>query len=247
MSRARISQLMTEWFEEWFGEDYLALYPHRDQAEADRLVALIQHSVGWRAGWRVLDVGCGAGRHARALEAAGARCFGLDLSAALLRRARGMTEAPLIRADMRVLPIRSASMDLTVNLFTSFGYFANDAEHADAIREMADTLRPGGWLALDFLNAKRIRDALVPSESAEIGGVEVAVSRALTEHGRFVEKTIAIADGRSYLERVRLFEAADLRKMFEAAGLHVRHSFGDYTGAPLSAGAPRVVLLGRKS
>ena len=40
------------------------------------------------AGSRVLDVGCGAGRHARAFTAAGARCIGLDLSPTLLRVAR---------------------------------------------------------------------------------------------------------------------------------------------------------------
>ncbi len=32
---------MTEWFEEWFGEEYLQLYPHRDAAEAERAVGLI--------------------------------------------------------------------------------------------------------------------------------------------------------------------------------------------------------------
>ena len=31
---------MTEWFEEWFGEEYLQLYPHRDDADAERAVAL---------------------------------------------------------------------------------------------------------------------------------------------------------------------------------------------------------------
>ena len=25
-----------EWFEEWFGEEYVRLYPHRDEAEAER-------------------------------------------------------------------------------------------------------------------------------------------------------------------------------------------------------------------
>ena len=121
---------MTEWFEEWFGEDYLKLYPHRDEADADRAVALIGRSVGLRPGWRVLDVACGAGRHARAFVHAGACCFGLDLSATLLRLARGITTAPLVRADMRRLPVRPGSMDLTVNLFTSFGYFEHDDEHA---------------------------------------------------------------------------------------------------------------------
>jgi cyclopropane fatty-acyl-phospholipid synthase-like methyltransferase len=68
---------MTEWFEEWFGEEYLRLYPHRDDADAERAVALIGRTVGLEAGWRVLDVACGAGRHARAFTDAGASCFGL--------------------------------------------------------------------------------------------------------------------------------------------------------------------------
>jgi SAM-dependent methyltransferase len=141
---------MTEWFEEWFGEDYLQLYPHRDDAEAERVVALIAEATGMRAGWRVLDVGCGAGRHARAFRLRGTRCVGLDLSPTLLRVARRVTDAPLLRGDMRRLPIRPRSMDLAVSLFTSFGYFDRDEEHERALREMVGTLRPGGWFVIDF-------------------------------------------------------------------------------------------------
>src|ERR671921_2008758 len=160
---------MTEWFEEWFGEDYLRLYPHRDDAEAERAVGLILRSVSFEAGWRVLDVACGAGRHARALSSAGACCFGLDLSATLLRLARQVTRVPLIRADMRYLPVRPASMDLTVNLFTSFGYFDRDSEHAMALAEMVSTVRPGGWFVIDFLNPSSVRRGLVPEETVEAG------------------------------------------------------------------------------
>ena len=152
---------MTEWFEEWFGEEYLELYPHRDAAEAERAVRLIAERVGLQPGWRVLDVACGAGRHARAFELASARCVGVDLSAALLRVARGVTGAPLVRADMRALPIRPRSMDLTVNLFTSFGYFDRDSEHAGALAEMVSTVRTGGWFVIDFLNARAVRSRLV--------------------------------------------------------------------------------------
>src|SRR3954465_15279401 len=119
---------MTEWFEDWFGGDYLLLFPHRDHADAERAVSLIRRTLPFHSGWRVLDVACGAGRHARAFTTAGARCFGLDLSATLLRRAREVTTAPRGGADMRQLPIRPGSMDLTVNLFTSFGYFDRDSE-----------------------------------------------------------------------------------------------------------------------
>lgn len=236
---------MTEWFEEWFGEEYLQLYPHRDAAEADRAVALILDHVGFEPGWRVLDVACGAGRHARAFDAAGARCVGVDLSAALLRVARGVTDAPLVRADMRALPVRPGSMDLTVNLFTSFGYFDRDAEHAAALGEMVATLRPGGWFVIDFLNAAAVRARLVPSETLRLDGARVAVRRSVSADGRYVCKTIEPAGGRRFTERVRLFGPQEIAAMLLAAGLTVRHRFGDYDASPLTAASPRTILLGQ--
>jgi SAM-dependent methyltransferase len=235
---------MPEWFEEWFGEEYLQLYPHRDEAEADRAVALVARATGLRPGWRVLDVGCGAGRHARAFRAVGARCVGLDLSYTLLRIARGVTDAPLVRADMRALPIRPGSMDLTVSLFTSFGYFERDEEHAGALREMVGTLRPGGWLVIDFLNASEVRGRLVPRERVPVLGGEVDVVRSVSPDGRYVCKTIVTPDGRRFVERVRLFEPAEIAAMLGEAGIDVRHRFGDYDAAPLRSGSPRTILAG---
>jgi SAM-dependent methyltransferase len=236
---------MPEWFEEWFGEEYLQLYPHRDDAEAERAVSLIVGATGLTAGWRVLDVGCGAGRHARAFRAIGARCVGLDLSRTLLRVARGVTDAPLIRADMRHLPIRAGSMDLTVSLFTSFGYFEHDEEHAAALREMVATLRSGGWLVIDYLNAAEVRRRLVAREQVPVRGGSAEVARAMSADGRYVCKTIRTPSGRRYTERVRLFEQSQMTAMLADAGLDVRHRFGDYDAAPLQPDSPRTILAGR--
>ena len=236
---------MTEWFEEWFGEEYLQLYPHRNDAEAERAVDLIIRSVPFRPGWRVLDVACGAGRHARAFEAAGARCTGLDLSHTLLRLAREVTTAPLVRADMRQLPIRPGSMDLTVNLFTSFGYFDQDAEHTAALVEMISTVRSGGWFVIDFLNPAAVRRQLVPEETLELAGSTVRVSRSVSPDGRYVCKNIRAAGGRHYRERVRLFEPQQMSAMLEAAGIVIRSRFGDYNDAPLVPNSPRTILVGQ--
>jgi SAM-dependent methyltransferase len=236
---------MTEWYEEWFGEDYLRLYPHRDDADARRAVGLIGRTVGLSPGWRMLDVGCGAGRHARAFTELRAVCFGLDLSATLLRLARQVTSAPLIRADMRHLPVRPASMDLTVNLFTSFGYFEQDAEHAAALQEMVSTVRPGGWFVIDFLNAAAVRRQLVPQESLELAGQTVQVTRSVSPDGRYVCKSIRAPAGRQYMERVRLFEPDQISEMLEAAGVRIRHRFGDYDASPLEPGRPRTILMGQ--
>ncbi len=237
---------MPEWFASWFNDDYLALYPHRDAAEARQLVALIGQVTGWSRGWRVLDVGCGPGRHAVALEEAGLAPIGLDLSAALLRRARMATSAPLVRADMRRLPVRAASMDACLSLFTSFGYFESDAEHAATLAGMAATVRPGGWFVIDFLNAAQVRGKVPatagPLEAGERGSHQ---RKYLSADQRFVIKEIHLSDGRQFSERVRLFHATELEAMLTAAGIAVEQRFGDYQGARCIDGAPRTLLMGR--
>ncbi len=234
-----------EWFEEWFGEDYLRLYPHRDDSEAERAVALIRRTVPFKSGWQVLDVACGAGRHARAFSLAGARCIGLDLSATLLRLARQVTHAPLVRADMRQLPIRPRSMDLTVNLFTSFGYFERDSEHISALSEMISTVRHEGWFVIDFLNPATVRRSLVPEETVEVGDSRIQVSRSVSPDGRYVCKTIRSHTGKNYRERVRLFEPDQMSAMLRQTGVEVRFRFGDYDGTPLHADSARTILLGQ--
>jgi SAM-dependent methyltransferase len=209
-------------------------------------VRLLTRILPWQSGWRVLDVACGAGRHAAALAAAGARPVGIDLSPALLRHARE-AGVPLIRGDMRRLPIRRSSVDLAVNLFTSFGYFERDDEHAAVLRGIAGTIKPGGWFVMDFLNADTVRGTLVPEERQVLGGAPVRVTRELIDGERFVRKTILTADGRRFAERVRLFTPENLEAMMGAAGLDVQGRYGDYDGGPLRPGAPRALLTARRA
>ncbi len=236
---------MSEWFEDWFGEVYLELYPHRDEAEAARAIALLGRTGVVSTGWRVLDLACGAGRHGAALAAAGARVCGLDLSQALLRSAQGKrVPAVLVRGDIRRLPLRTAGFDAVVNLFTSFGYFDTDAEHEAALREVGRVLRPGGRFAIDFLNAPAVRATLVPRDERTVGGRRIVQERRLEDDGRTVTKEIHLTgEDRSFMERVRLFERDELEAMMTGAGLRVDAVFGDYDGGPHTASSARLILI----
>src|SRR5437667_531446 len=114
---------MTEWFEQWFGEEYHALYPHRDDEDARRAVALIRRVVPWGPRDRILDLACGPGRHAAELTRWSSRVVGFDLSRAMLRRARERSggRGALVGGGVRALPICAGSFTVAVDLVTSFG------------------------------------------------------------------------------------------------------------------------------
>ena len=161
---------MREWFESWFGEEYVALYPHRDAADAEAAIELIERTVPSDPHARVLDLACGGGRHSKLLSHRWLTT-GLDLSPVLLRYARKQApDAQFVRGDMRVLPFRDSTFALVANLFTSFGYFADDKSHQSVITEVARVTAKGGTFVLDFLNTEHIRETLVPYDERDIGG-----------------------------------------------------------------------------
>ncbi len=240
---------MSEWFESWFGEDYVALYPHRNATDAGRAVELIERVAGVPKGKRALDLACGAGRHSKVL-AERWWTAGLDLSEVLLKLAkREQIDAALVRGDMRVLPFRNGAFQLVANLFTSFGYFSDDESHLHVVREVARVTSSGGTFVLDFLNTAHLRETLVPYDEREIGDRVVEQRRSISDDGRYVIKRICIrgVPDKEYVERVRLFEAGDLTYMLTTAGFTVSHAFGNYDATPLSDESPRTILFGTRN
>jgi SAM-dependent methyltransferase len=239
-----------EWYRDWFGEEYLALYPHRDEEEARAAVDLVCRGCAPPDGL-ILDLACGAGRHMLEFERRGLRAIGLDLSAPLLEQARDRgRDLWLVRGDMRRLPFADRSFQFVANFFTSFGYFADPDEDAKVLDEIRRVLEPGGCFALDFLNAERVRTALVHGDERKHDGRRVVQKRRLEEEGKVVVKEIHIFEENddrllaTYYERVRLYAPAELSEMLRAARLEPERSYGDYSGTRPSPEAPRFILIG---
>lgn len=233
-----------DWFEEWFGVDYLRIYQHRDESDAERVIELIENNLSGRKIESVLDLGCGAGRHTRILEERWGT-VGLDLSMSLLRVARRETQdSPYVRADMRELPFGPDSFDLVVNLFTSFGYFDDDREHVRVLACVGAAMTPGGTLVIDFLNATQVRHSLVPYDERLENGITIEQRRQISPDNRFVEKRITLRErGKEYIERVRLLSPKDLERMLITAGFQVVKVFGDYEGGNWSETSPRTIMF----
>jgi SAM-dependent methyltransferase len=240
-----------DWFASWFDSaHYHRLYAHRSDAEAARFIDALIDRGHLTARSNVVDLGCGAGRHARYLASKGFDVTGLDLSEESLRMAR-LSEGPtlrFVRQDMRA-PFGEGGFDHVVNLFTSFGYFEDVEDHLTVVQNIAASLRPGGSVVIDYLNVLEAERRLTPAEETERDGVHYRISR--WADGRHIFKRIVIRDGGAppagFVERVAKLELADFRFMFALCGLEIDKTYGDYALAPFDpSSSPRLVIVGRK-
>ena len=239
------------WFVTAFGRDYLAVYAHRDDASARGEAEFAARALGAAPGARVLDLGCGAGRHSRALSDHGLEVVGVDLSADLLAAAAGRGGGPrYVRGDMRRVPLRGP-FDAATLFFTSFGYFAAEEEDRRVLGELRRLLRPGGVLLLDGANRSHVLANLVPESIDEVEGFRIRARRRITPDGTRVEKQVVLErpDGgtREYVESVRLYAPEELAAHLEAEGFRIEARYGDLAGTAWDEGSPRLVLVGRRT
>lgn len=247
---------MTHWYEESFGSDYLALYPHRDIAEARADVAAIIDLIAPANDQPLLDLCCGAGRHLQALNEAGfADLTGIDLSPALLDVARrrldaqGGADVRLLRSDMRRIPYRD-HFETILSLFTSFGYFSEAGEDEAVLEAACAALRPGGTLLIDTLNRPWTIAHLAPHSEETIDGARAVISRGISHDGLRVEKEIRVEpEGESptvYRESVRMYAVDEMRTLLEQSGLVDVRFHGALDGRPYDSAAPRMIAVVRK-
>ena len=134
-----------DWYSDWFGTRYYKLlYGHRNNEEARPLVDAIIAHCGIVPGASVWDMACGRGQHLFWFQQAGMNVHGTDLSSESVQEATSnVPDATLLVHDMRdAAPF--SEMDVTMNLFTSFGYFDDPTHDQMVLQRGYESLRVGG-------------------------------------------------------------------------------------------------------
>jgi SAM-dependent methyltransferase len=247
------------WFEDLadhLGAAYLRYsFTKGTEQEVDFLVA----TLGLTRGARVLDVGCGPGRHAHALGRWGFDVVGVDISERFIALARANTPpgAPVRfeRADARALWFE-AEFDAVISLCQgAFGLSdgprstpaGSGAEAAPldpdraVLAGMARALKPGGRLALSAFSAYFQVRFLGETDSFD------------AERGVNHERTaIRNEEGREAPAEAwtTCFTPRELRLLAEAAGLRPDHVWsvtpGDYAARPPDIDHPEFLLVATK-
>jgi SAM-dependent methyltransferase len=220
---------MPDWTRDYFERGYAqrwGLPAPNDfvRLEADGLYNLLQLS----SASRVIDIGCGHGRHAFALAERGVDVIGLDFTVALLKRAQHLAveldgRARWVRGDMRRLPFRSGSAGAAIVL-DAFGYFETDEEHETVLREAARVLTPGGRLGLKIVNGGPVLEDFRDRDRTERDGAVVSISRTLMLDPPRMWERISIRGSRGdgeYERRQRLYRIEELVAVLERVGFAI--------------------------
>lgn len=237
------------WFKVWFDSPYYhKLYKHRDRSEAGHFVGNLMKELALKKGSRILDMGCGKGRHCIFLNELGFDVVGIDLSGSNIEAASNYATNDLhfIQHDMR-RPLHGLEFDLILNLFTSFGYFENAADNLKVLESGFEMLSDGGRFVLDFLNAPKVIKELKPLEEREIEGTHFEIRKSI--EGGIIVKRIRINDNPDlqFEERVQALNRDDLYTLFERAGLTPVSTYGSYHFEPYDEErSDRLIIIATK-
>lgn len=216
--------------------------PERTALEVDTLVTAL--NLG--AHERILDLGCGWGRHLTELKRRGfTNLVGVDVQGAFLEPLAGV-----VMLEQNAAALDDNEFDAVYCAFNAL--FSTPDAASQVFASVAGTLKPGGRFLFDTTNRERLAGAEYPARSWRGGGelpwlLEETRFDLLTGAQEIFQRRI-FAGGHTRTQTLTRYHytASELNRLFEAAGLSVTDVYGDWRLSPYTAQSPRLMLITRK-
>lgn len=218
----------TNWRE--FFDLQAATFDENDFAQNSRVeVQFLRDLVELAPGARVLDLGCGTGRHATVFADQGYEVTGVDFSPAMIAAARSKgSAATFVEADVR--EFRDGShYDLVVMLcegpLNTLGQGEDPVAHALAVLEtISEHLAPTGTAVFTALNAYAQIRAMRQED------VDVGAFNPVTMQARYANDMVTKAGVQTVCIEERLFLPSELVAMAFHRGLEITAVYGGTAG-----------------
>ena len=218
------------WWQHIFDETYLitdarsVCCPEITAAEVD----MVEATLRLKAEDRILDLCGGQGRHAIELNRRGYRNVTVvDYSQVLLQvgshdATKGDCSIHFCRGDACEVGLADDSFDVILVMGNSFGYFKEDSQNQEILREIRRLLKPGGRVLLDLIHSDYARKQFKPSSWHEANeDVVVCRERKLQKEGVLVREIVLSKEGgliRDVSYFARLFQPQDMEALLTESG-----------------------------
>jgi SAM-dependent methyltransferase len=243
--------IATDWWRDFFSGLFVELWlrvPTDEQTRSE--VDFIEKALQLPARARVLDVPCGAGRHALELAARGHQVTGVDISPEFLRAARLAADQRHLAVAWEQCPMDElpwhGEFDGVYCFGNSFGYL-DDAGNARFLNAVARALKPTARFVMDTgVTAESLLPTFQERRWYQFGDI-LSLSHGQYDHvrGRLdTEYTMiraAKTETRSASTRVHTYR--ELLMLLSEAGFGDFQAFGSLAEEPYRLGSPRLLLV----
>ena len=248
-----------DWFEsENFWTQYAPImFDDARWAEAPAVAQYVKDLAGLASGSKVLDAGCGLGRISVELAALDLDVTGVDIIQSELDAARESAEAEgvpltLINHDLRTFRA-PGQFDCAINLYTSFGYCATIEEDMQILRNIADSVKPGGTFIMECTSRETAILYWTPGEEFERAGYKVVTHfevvgawEGLRSQWTLypLDHTDDVIVDHTFVQL--LYPATFLRDKLLDFGFSSAEVYGDYDLSPYNEKARTMILIAKK-
>jgi SAM-dependent methyltransferase len=201
--------------------------------------------LGLEPGTTVVDAGCGFGRYCAALREQGMEATGIDISPAAIAEAEKRSPGPrYLVADLtQPLPEGVGPFDVIVNLYSSFGYGATEAQDMEMLRAFRRLVKSGGKIVMQLSDLERSRFRLRTDEGVVVRDTNGVIETLDVDFSTGRLHVRYELDGDVVHSRIRMYEKEDLQRMLEEVGFTDISLHGDFDGAPKRP-EDRLVIVG---
>ena len=204
-------------------------------------------------GASILDMCCGPGRHALELGRRGFRVTGVDRTLRYLEEAQAAArkeklDIEFIQGDMRQFR-RPEAFDFGLIMYTSFGFFTDPDDERLVLRNMHDSLKPGGKLLMEMMGKEPLVRQFRPRSWREVDGAFMLEEAEPIDGWTYIKnRWIAIKDGRTeeFQLTVRIYAASELTTLLRQAGFARATAYGSLDGSPYDHTAIRLIVVAEK-
>jgi SAM-dependent methyltransferase len=245
---------MTSWYETFFSGLSVEFWIHAAPPPSPEELNFLREQFALQPGKRVLDVPCGAGRHSVPLAELGYLMTGLDISSQFLSEARRFSQERGVSVDWRLGDMRTLALegkfDAALCFGNSFGYLSRaDTKHF--LKRLSAALHDGAKFVLE---SGAVAESILPNfvRSRWMQGGEILLLSSVDYEAptsRLISRYVFIrgVERDEKTAEVTVYTVGELVELLGQAGFIVEGLFASPAKEPFRVGAPRLLLVARKS